>query len=299
MRVATTFDQIELERPALLTIGTFDGVHRGHVFLLDQARQRAEEHGYGLVIVTFDPCPAVVLRPSIRNYQLTTARQKLRLLQDVSPALVVLLNFSLELSHLTADQFMGALEARLRLREMWLGEDFHFGRDRSGNLGMLVERGRNSGFGLHVVARRMEDQASISSTRIRQALLEGDVEGAMPLLGRPFGLDLGLSSPTGDAATGDAFQLPRHMLVPRAGWYAGLSHGSASVDEPILVRVDASSDHHQLTLFPGALHRQGREVEFLHRLANLADLDAEAGLGLAADLTARWQRPAFPPTGTY
>jgi riboflavin kinase/FMN adenylyltransferase len=300
MRVATSFDEIgELDRPALLTIGTFDGVHRGHLFLLDQARQRAEEHGYGLVIVTFDPCPAVVLRPSISNYQLTSAAQKIRLLQAVSPALVVLLRFTPELSHLTAHQFMDALEARLRLREMWLGEDFHFGRDRSGNLAMLVERGRNSGFGLHVVARRMEDQASISSTRIRQTLLEGDVEGAMPLLGRPFGLDLALASLGEGDSAGQTYHLPQYMLVPGAGWYAGLAGAGATTIRPTLVRIDPHSGQQEITLYSGEQPSPGLEVEFLLRLADLGDLDVVAGLAQAAALTARWQRPALPPTGTY
>ena len=186
---ATGFEQLALDRPALLTIGTFDGVHRGHRFLLEQAQQRAVEHGYGLVVVTFDPCPAVVLRPDLHRYQLTTAAQKLRLLEAVGPALALLLNFTTALSQLSADQFMEELESRLHVREMWLGEDFHFGRNRSGNLAMLVERGRASGFSLHVVSRRMDDTASISSTRVRQALAAGDVGGALPLLGYPFAID--------------------------------------------------------------------------------------------------------------
>src|SRR5579871_2014815 len=139
MQVAASFDEISLTQPALLTIGTFDGVHRGHRFLLEQARQRALEHGYGMVIVTFDPCPAIVLRPSIGRYQLTTVAQKLRLLASLDPALVVVLPFTHELARLTADQFMAALEARLTLREMWLGEDFHFGKDRAGGLTTLIE----------------------------------------------------------------------------------------------------------------------------------------------------------------
>ena len=186
MEVARVFEEISVSGPVLLTIGTFDGVHRGHRYLLEQARQRASEHQYGLVIVTFDPCPAVVLRPSLGRYQLTSAAQKLELLAAVEPAAVILLHFTPELSQLTAGEFMDALEARLDIRELWFGEDFRFGRDRGGDLQMLVTRGRESGFSLHVVSRRMEERESISSSRIRKALGAGDVEGVIPLLGYPF-----------------------------------------------------------------------------------------------------------------
>src|SRR3979490_3243807 len=117
---ATSFEQLPLDRPALLTIGTFDGVHRGHRFLLEQAQQPAVEHGYGLVVVTFDPCPAVGLRPDLRRHQRTTAPQTLRLPEAVGPALALLLNFTPALSQLSADQFMEELESRLQLREVWL-----------------------------------------------------------------------------------------------------------------------------------------------------------------------------------
>jgi cytidyltransferase-like protein len=300
MRVATTFEAIELDSPALLTIGTFDGVHRGHLFLLDQAHQRAREHGYGLVIVTFDPCPAVVLRPTLSNYQLTTAAQKLRLLQGVSPAVVVILTFTRELSQLTADQFMDELEARLQVREMWLGEDFHFGHDRTGNLAMLVERGRNTGFSLHVIARRMEDRASISSTRVRQTLRDGDVEGAIPLLGRPFAVDLGLATAEPSSDQGQCFIVPRHALLPRHGWYAGLTQLHASTYGPSLIRIDDETTPRQVQLYPRVAPQADLEVEFLYRLADLPDLDDIPGCFAAVQrLAAAWERPVFPPAGNY
>jgi riboflavin kinase/FMN adenylyltransferase len=112
MQLAHAFSEIAYEEPVLLTIGTFDGVHRGHRYLLEQARDRAREHGYGLAIVTFEPCPAVVLRPSLGRYQLTSASEKLELLDAVAPALIVMLEFTRELSHLTASEFMNELEAR-------------------------------------------------------------------------------------------------------------------------------------------------------------------------------------------
>lgn len=300
MRVAAAFADLSLDRPALLTIGTFDGVHRGHRFLLEQAQQRAQEHGYGLVVCTFDPCPAVVLRPGLRRYQLTTAAQKLRLLESIGPAAVLLLPFTLALSRLSAGAFMDELESRLTVREMWLGEDFHFGRDRSGGLPMLVERGRASGFSLHVVARRMEDSTSISSTRIRQALAAGDVAAAMPLLGYPFALDLEAARvtpeewPQGPAAI---VEVPEHLAMPGPGVYAAVLRTAGPAQHAALVRVGQAPDD-AATVWP---FQPATGVEFIDRLGadardreDLAELLPHAQRMLAA-----WERPHYPASGTY
>ena len=300
MLVVSQLDQLQIDGPVLLTVGTFDGVHRGHRFLLEQAQRRAEEHGYRFLIVTFDPPPAIVLRPSLGRYQLTEAREKVRLLGELNPAAIVVLPFTHELAQLSADQFMAAIEARVLLREMWLGEDFHFGRGREGGLTTLVERGRLSGFSLHVVARRMEHAGSISSSRIRKALTDGDVEAAIPLLGRPFSL----------AATDPALAIPREgrpiwsrvlvapqLALPADGTYACLLSAEGEDELAVAALIRQEEDWQVTVLADDPLDGPIR-IEFIDRLPS--DLQSpSAALMQARDRLAHWQRPVYPAAGDY
>src|SRR6185312_10731794 len=140
MILARSFAELPRDLPALLTIGTFDGVHRGHRLLLEQARLQALKRRIALVIVTFEPSPALVLRPGLRRYQLSPPDLKIQLLAEFDPACILLLPFTIALSRLSAGEFMDELEAHLAVRELWLGEDFHFGRDREGDARMLAVR---------------------------------------------------------------------------------------------------------------------------------------------------------------
>jgi riboflavin kinase/FMN adenylyltransferase len=303
MDVARTFDAIHFSGSALLTIGTFDGVHRGHRYLLEQAKRRAHEQQYGLVIVTFDPCPAVVLRPSIGRYQLSSADQKVTLLSAIGPAVLAMLDFTPELSYLTAAEFMDALEARLDLREVWFGEDFRFGRDRGGDLQMLVQRGRESGFSLHVVSRRMEDQRIISSTRIRQALSEGDVEGATPLLGYPFGRSCGpgVACTWADGMSAAmCHEVEPHLALPADGVYAGIvTVPTGQYCRTIEVRRGTVADYIVSTGVDG--RESGSMCEFINRLCT-ADQYRERPAYWDERLDQffeSWQRPEYEPIGHY
>jgi len=301
MRVVRSFDEPPIAGPVLLTIGTFDGVHRGHRFLLEQARDRAAEHGFGLVIVTFDPSPAVVLRPGLRRYQLTTAERKLHLLGALNPAAIVQVPFTLELSRWSASQFMDALEARMDLRELWLGEDFHFGHGREGGVTMLVERARQSGFSLHIVPRGMEDAAGISSTRIRQALARGEVEQALPLLGYPFTLDLGppAAREQVDGLVHARYSIPETLAIPATGAYAVLCLtplGGGPLPAACLIEDGAALP---ITLVRREEDGDPTVVEFIARLDQDSEAPGEPArlFARAAETVASWRRPVFEAAG--
>ena len=298
MIAASDLATVELSGPVLLTIGTFDGVHRGHRFLLDQAAARARDRSYHLVIVTFDPCPAVVLRPSIGRYQLTTADQKLRLLGEAGPTLVVMLRFTHQLAQLTADQFLDAMEGRLSLRELWMGEDFHFGKDRQGGLDMIVQRGGRDGFSVHVVTRRLEESSSISSTRIRMHLAAGEVEDVIPLLGRPFALDLELDCLVNASATTPTeadFQIAPHLALPSVRQYAALFHDKVGRQHAAVATVQDSAET-QLTVASSLPLTLPGRLEFLGRLQ---PAEGQTMVDRANFFLEHWQRPFYPAAGDY
>jgi hypothetical protein len=197
---------------------------------------------------------------------------------------------------------MDAVEACIVVRELWLGEDFHFGHDREGGLGMLVERSRQSGFSLHVVARRADTTASISSTRVRQALKAGDVAGAIPLLGDPFALDLGRVEHTEpvDALHSRQYIVPAGLILPADGAYAVLCAGGGDSHQPAVCLVTGDAPL-QVTIAAPELPGVVRMVEFIDRLdvpsAEQGDLGSQ--YEAATTLLAGWERPYYPPAGDY
>lgn len=294
MIATTDLATVALRGPVLLTIGTFDGVHRGHRFLLEQAASRALERSYHLVIVTFDPCPAVVLKPDIGRYQLTTATQKLELLSAVNPALVVMLPFSRELAGLTADQFLDAMEGHLELRELWMGEDFHFGRGREGGLELVVRRGGRDGFSVHVIARQNAEQATISSSRVRDLLARGDVSGVIPLLGRPFALQVAQQSTRFLDTTTLEVLVESHLAIPASGKYAVLLRDDDSQPDAACAVIEDSAMPIKIL----ANRRPSHPVA----LEFVAPLNAQPGTGeraAARQQLAGWRHPHFPPAGSY
>ena len=211
---------------SVVTVGTFDGVHRGHVAVLDQVLRIARERGARSVLVTFEPHPLEIVRPAAAPPLLTPGVEKLEILSRSGLDLVVLLPFTHELSQLTADEFVREiLVGRLGMTHLVMGHDHGFGRGRGGDAETLRELGRELGFGVDVVPAVHIEGAPVSSTRIRHALLEGEVELAAAALGRPYAL-------TGEVVHGDGrgrkigyptanLLIPdRRKLLPREGIYA-------------------------------------------------------------------------------
>lgn len=170
----------------IVTIGTFDGVHRGHRRLLDQAVARGEELNLPVAGVTFEPVPAAVLRPAAFPGRISTAEEKFAQLADAGLDEVVVVPFTRELAATSPESFMQWLKERTGLRELWVGEEFALGKDRVGTINRLQEIGEQLGFRVIAVPRLTNGTEVVSSSRVRQAVASGDVVLARRLLGRPF-----------------------------------------------------------------------------------------------------------------
>lgn len=191
----------------IVTIGTFDGVHRGHQRLLDQAVARGEELGLPVAGVTFEPVPAAVLRPDAFPGRISTPEKKLELLAEAGLDEIVVIPFTTELSRLSPEAFMRMLKEKTGLRELWVGEEFALGKDRAGTVERLREIGDDLGFRVVAVPRLTNGTEVVSSSRVRAAAMSGDVATARRLLGRPFRV-------SGEVVRGQ--QLGRQLGFPTA-----------------------------------------------------------------------------------
>jgi riboflavin kinase/FMN adenylyltransferase len=215
-----------LPQGTAITVGTFDGVHRGHQAVLEELRRRAEAAGRPSVVVTFDPHPLRIVRPEVAPRLLTTLVEKKELLAQFGLDYAAIFPFTRALARLSARQFVEEiLIARLQLAHLIVGYDHGLGRGRSGDIETLRRLGAELGFAVDVVDAVELDGVAISSTRIRRALEQGDVATAAAALGRPYSLrglvvrgegrgrELGF--PTANIEVGDA-----EKLLPLEGIYA-------------------------------------------------------------------------------
>jgi riboflavin kinase/FMN adenylyltransferase len=174
-------------RPVVLAIGFFDGVHRGHVEVIRAARRLAEEAGGEAWVLTFDPHPARVLRPSLAPRLITTTERRLGLIAEMGVAGTVVMPFTAELARCEPDAFLARLAAACpRLAGLTTGASFTFGRGARGNPEALACFGAGRGIRTVVVPPVLRGGAPVSSSRVRQAVADGRMEEAAGLLGRWF-----------------------------------------------------------------------------------------------------------------
>jgi riboflavin kinase / FMN adenylyltransferase len=211
---------------SVVTIGNFDGVHRGHQRVVSRAREVAGALGLPLVVVTFDPHPEEVVRPGSHPPFLCTARRQSVLLAGLGVDAVCVIEFTLEFSRLGPDEFVRiVLVDRLHAARVVVGEDFRFGHKAAGDVALLAELGEKYDFSAEGVPLLADDGVRISSTEIRAKLTAGDVAGAALDLGRPHRVEgivvrghrrgRALGFPTANLET-----LP-HTAIPADGVYAG------------------------------------------------------------------------------
>lgn len=180
----------DLPRGGVVTMGNFDGVHRGHETLVTSAVAHARGLGVPAVALTFEPHPEKVLRPELGLRLLCTRTQRAQLLERLGIETLVEISFDRRFASVPAESFVrDYLIHRLDVREVWLGTDFHFGAERLGDVRSLAVLGHELGFAVKGVEPVMDGEEAISSTRIRREVARGHVSEAWGLLGRPFFVD--------------------------------------------------------------------------------------------------------------
>lgn len=246
MQVLSPEEVTPADRGMALTIGAYDGVHLGHRRLLSHLRARAGERRLPAAVVTFDRHPASVVRPGSAPRLLTDFDQKLALLAQCGVDVTVVVHFDEERAKEEAPDFVHEVLVRaLGAQLVVVGQDFHFGHERRGNVSLLASLGARAGFDVEGVALAEADGGDhvvVSSTRIRRLVAEGDVAGAAALLARPHelrgevvhgdgrgGPELGI--PTANVMVPDA------MAVPRLGIYAGFGRRADGSTYPAAISV--------------------------------------------------------------
>jgi riboflavin kinase/FMN adenylyltransferase len=305
MKVTVGIDALEpAAEGAAVTIGTFDGVHLGHRALIARTIAEAASRGWSSVVVTWDRHPLMTLRPEAAPRLLSAPERKLELLEATGIDAVAVLPFTVELSHLSPEDFVDRVLVKgLNAKAVFVGEGWRFGHQRAGDMDLLKKLGAENGFVADPVDLASEDGDAVSSSRIREAVAAGHMNVARRLLGRVFDIDgvvvagdkrgAGLGFPTAN------IECDPHLAYPARGVYAGrvrvadswfLAAINVGVNptfggdpEVTPVRVEAF-----VLDFEGDLYGQTLRVEFYQRLrdemrfASVADLVAQMHRDVAA-----------------
>lgn len=279
-------------RGNVVTVGTFDGIHRGHQEVIREIVRRARSTGARSVLVTFDRHPLQVVRPEVAPAVLTTPAEKKEFLAATGLDYLVFLTFTRQLSRLTPREFVEQiLVERIGVTDLVIGYDHGFGHDRAGDAETLRGVGRERGFTVDVVPPVKNGVDPVSSTRIRAAVERGDLASARHGLGRPYsvlarvvrgeGRGRGLGFPTANLEAGD----PR-KLVPAPGIYAvrvsgaGLVGASGALHlgpRPTFEGSPPSMEVHLMD-WEGDLYGQEVRVDFVEKIRGVEWFDSPEAL---------------------
>jgi riboflavin kinase/FMN adenylyltransferase len=292
MRLIHRLEEAQLTEEAVVTIGSFDGVHRGHQALIRQVRQAALQAQRAAVVITFFPHPSVVLGRA-QPFYLTSPEEKLVQINQAGVDWLIELPFTAETAQVRAADFIEQLIQHLHLRELWIGHDFALGYKREGNAEFLAQLGQTRGFTVHAVDPLTNDGEIISSSNIRMALREGDVSHAAHLLGRPFrmsgavvpgdGRGRTIGIPTANLNVWADHALPANGVYACRAWVGHIPHRAAvnvGVRPTVTDETRRTVEAHLLD-FDKDLYGLNIALDFFDRLrgeqkfANVAELVAQ------------------------
>lgn len=308
MRHIRSLQAANLDRPAAVTIGAFDGVHRGHQSLISQFVESAASSGLTPVVLTFHPLPRLVIGGFEPGFYLTLPDDRAALLGELGVELVITHPFNDEVRHIRAAAFVDSLRESLDMRALWVGADFAMGYQREGNVSFLQAEGAQKGFEVRVVDLMDAGDERVSSSRVRAALAAGDVEEADRLLGRPhfvrgevvFGDRRGstIGIPTANLA------IPVEMAIPARGVYAGWA-GVEEALHPAVVNIGlrptfdgaaASTVEAHLLDFSADLYGQKLTLHFTARLRDEQKFSGVEALVRQIEADIRQARELLPGT---
>ena len=301
MRIDDELSSSGTERTSLITVGVFDGVHRGHRHLISRLVEEASARGSLSGVVTFRTHPAELLDPAFRPRYLTTLRERVRLLRDLGVDFVAPITFDHDLATLRARDFMSLLQQHLKAAGIVAGPDFAMGHRREGDVATLKNMGKDMGVSITVVQLLSDGGGAVRSTAIRELLAAGDVAAVNGLLGRRFVLEgkvvrgAGRGGPLGIPTAN--LDVPEGMALPGDGIYAAWAHIAEGATEPSRPRMAATSIGTRPTFdagdrsveafvldFEGDLYGREVRLEFVERLRDEEKYDSVEALLEQIDL---------------
>jgi len=265
-------------RPTAVTIGVFDGVHRGHQHLVGVLLENARGQGLASVAVTFNPHPRSVLRPGMAITYLTSLEERVEQLQALGLDAVAVLPFTSELAQLSPEDFLRMLVEELQMKLLIVGPDFALGRNRAGTIGVMRQAGQKLGFRVEVAPLLAEEGEKVGSSAIRQALSEGDLGLVARLLGRAFSLrgpviegdrrGRTLGFPTANMAIGVDHALPAYgVYVTRSHLRESTHESCTSIGIRPTFDVEPRPTVETFVIdFDDDVYGQDMRVELLHRI---------------------------------
>ena len=238
MSVLEELARLHSTNPTVITVGVFDGVHKGHQYLIGCLKESAVRQGCSSAVITFTNHPRTVMRPDVRVPLLSTAEDRLRLLAEQGVDLVVPLSFTPDLSYLRAREFVELLKDVLNMRGLVVGPDFAFGYQREGTPEVLAQLGQEMGFTVEVVQPVEFEGRVVSSSAVRSCVEDGNMAEAAWMLGRPFtlagyvvegdrrGREMGF--PTANLEIGSGIVLPADGIYATWTQADGVTYASAT-----------------------------------------------------------------------
>lgn len=287
--LAQAFTERESGRGSALTIGVFDGVHRGHQRLIAKVRQEASDKGCAAGVVTFRNHPDSVFNPDFKPRYITALDERIRLIERLGVDFVVPVTFDRAVAGIRARDFAAMLTRRLGMRALVAGPDFAMGYKREGNVEALAAMGAELGFSVSVVDLLSEGDAAVRSTNIRRALAAGDVDGVAKQLGRNYAVSgvvvsgerrgRTLGFPTANLEVGGDMAVPANGIYATRAFVDGECHMAAtSIGTRPTFDGKGRTIEAFLLGFDNILYNKELRLEFVSRLRDELKFDSVEAL---------------------